>query len=381
MRKIYFFVLTLVLFTACKSPTKLYEQGNYNDAFEAALKKLQKDPYDAEYRDVLKRSYHDAIADHEDRIRTLSNATSDTRYEQIYQHYDALQGLYEKIRRYPILTQYVKPIDYSSSVQTYKDKSADAHLEKAEKWMAENDKRSYREAYREYAKALRYRYDDFDIKKKMQEAYDLAVTKILLIPIDAFNSSYSYSNNSYQMRQFQDAIMRSLNNNSGNDFTRFYTEWEARGTRIEPDEVVEMRMGRMNIGQPYDSYNNRQVSKEVVVKETVYKKDSIVKEYAKVYATVTTTRRTLVSDVDIYLTTREPKGRILWSDNLRSEHKWQVDFSTYTGDERALSQSDKDQLKERDKKVPTQDEIADQLMRRLESEVSYRLRNYYSRFQ
>jgi hypothetical protein len=71
----------------------------------------------------------------------------------------------------------------------------------------------------------------------------------------------------------------------------------------------------------------------------------------------------------------------LWSDNFRSEHRWTTEFSTYTGDERALSENDKALLNKNDKKPPSEDAIADQLLQKLENDVTYRLRNYYTRYQ
>jgi hypothetical protein len=329
----------------------------------------------------MKKSYKYAVEDREDQIRILANSSNETKYDQIFQQYDQLQNLYEKIRKYPTIAQFIKPTDYSSSVETYKDKAFVAHVEKADKWMRGEDRRSYREAYYEFRKALHYKPDDFDAKKKLEDAYDAAVVKVMVVPIDAANGNYYYSNSSYQVRNFQDALIRSLNYNGSNEFVKYYTEWSTESKRIQPDEVIEMRMGRMNIGQPYDQNSTRQVSKEVVVKEKVYNKDSVVKEYAKVYANVTSTKRTLVSDVEMYVTAREPRGRILWSDNLRSEHQWKTEFATYTGDERALSESDKTLLNKKDFRTPNQDDITNDLMNKLQNDVVYRLRNYYNRYQ
>jgi hypothetical protein len=382
MRKFYSIIVSMtVLFISCKSPAKLYDKGNYNDAMDAAIKKLQKDPNDYESREVMKKSYKYAVEDREDQIRILANSSNETKYDQIFQQYDQLQNLYEKIRKYPTISQFIKPTDYSSSVETYKDKAFVAHVEKADKWMGGEDRRSYREAYYEFRKALHYKPDDFDAKKKLEDAYDAAVVKVMVVPIDAANGNYYYSNSSYQVRNFQDALIRSLNYNGSNEFVKYYTEWSTESKRIQPDEVIEMRMGRMNIGQPYDQNSTRQVSKEVVVKEKVYNKDSVVKEYAKVYANVTSTKRTLVSDVEMYVTAREPRGRILWSDNLRSEHQWKTEFATYTGDERALSESDKTLLNKKDFRTPNQDDITNDLMNKLQNDVVYRLRNYYNRYQ
>jgi hypothetical protein len=382
MRKFYSALFLTVIFFACKSPAKLYDKGNYNDAMDAAIKKLQKDPGNYESREVMKNSYKYAVEDHEDQIRILSNSSSENKYDEIFQEYTYLQGLYDKIRRYPAITQFIKPKDYSSYIETYRDKAFSTHLEKADKWMEGDDRRSYREAYYEFRKALRYKPEDFDTKKKLEDAYDAAVVNVMVVPIDAMNGNYYYSNNSsYQMRNFQDELIRNLNYNSSNEFVKYYTEWSTDSKRIQPDEVLEMRMGRMNMGQPYDQSSSKQVSKEVVVKEKVYSKDSVVKEYAKVYATITTTKRTLVSDVDMYVTAREPRGKILWSDNLRSEHQWRTEFSTYTGDERALSNSDKNLLNKKDQRTPNQEGIANDLLSKLQSDLSHKLRNYYTRYQ
>ena len=382
MRKFYsIIVLLTVLFVSCKSPAKLYDRGNYNDAMDAAIKKLQKDPYDYDSREVLKSSYKYAVSEYEDRIRILAAGSSESKNDQIYLQYDQLQNLYEKIRRYPAIVQFMKPVDYSSFVETYRNKAHEDHITRGDKWMEGEDRRSFREAYQEYRKALRYKPEDFDTKNKLEDAYDAAVVKVMLVPMDVMNNNYYYSNNSYQVRNFQDALIRNLNYNSGNEFIKYYTEWSAESKRIQPDEIVEMRMGRMNIGQPYDRNTSRQVSKEVVVKERVYSKDSVAKEYGKVYANITTTQRTLISDVDMYVTAREPKGRILWSDNLRSEHQWKTEFATYTGDERALSESDKTLLNKKDYKTPQQDDITNDLLTKLQNDVIYRLRNYYNRYQ
>jgi hypothetical protein len=142
-----------------------------------------------------------------------------------------------------------------------------------------------------------------------------------------------------------------------------------------------MNLGRIRIGQPYDERKRRQVSKEVVVKEIVYKQDSVVKQYGTVKATITSTKRTLLSEGELYLSLRDPKGRSLWSDRFNGQHRWQTEFATYTGDERALSESDKALLnRNSNANAPREEEIMEELYRQIQSDLSYRLRNYFSRF-
>src|SRR4051812_46858904 len=103
---------SVVLIASCKTASKSYKKGDYTDAIERGVKKLQKDPNDYETRELVKNSYTYTVNEHEDNIRILSNSKSDTRFEKIYMEYASLQNLYQTIRQSPAALQLVKPKDY-----------------------------------------------------------------------------------------------------------------------------------------------------------------------------------------------------------------------------------------------------------------------------
>ncbi len=380
MKRLYLFpVFAAVLFASCKSASKSYERGNFSEAIALSLKKLQKNPDDYDSRTVLKKAYTYGVSQYEDQIRILLNSNSDTKYDQAYRQYMELQNLYTTIRQYPTAAQYVKPADYSNLVETYSDKAANAHLEKAVGWLQENDRLAYRKAYQEFANALRYKPNDINIQKQAQASYEAALVKVLVVPMNASGSNY-YTDGSSQTRSYQDGLVRSFNYTNRNNFIQFYTSWDTQNNKVAPDEILEMRMGRIYFGQPSDQQTSKQTSKDVVVKETVYSKDSVAKEYAKLVANVTTTHRTIVSNADMYVTARDTKGKTLWTDDIAGEHQWQADYATYTGDERALSDADKKLI---NKKInaPQQEEIVNALLKQIENNLSARLSNYYSNYK
>jgi hypothetical protein len=378
MTKFYLLLLAASSFlVSCKTATKAYNKGDYADAIALGVKKLQKDPSDAETIDLIKSAYSFAVNQREGNIRTLSGSNNENRYESILQEYNVLQNLYNTIQQSPAAVRAVNPTNYSEYVQTYRDKTADVHLANAEKWMDEGTKQAFRNAYNEYRSALRYR-DNMVIRTKRDDAYNAALTKVLVVPIQNYGG-YSY-NSSYQLQQFQNDVMRTLSYNMSNDFVKFFSERDLQNKDLEPDQILEMNLGRIRIGQPIDQNTQREVTKEVVVKEVVYKADSVVKQYGKVKAVITTTKRTLLSEGDLYLSFRDPKGKSLWSDRFTGQHRWQTEFSTYTGDERALSESDKSLLnKSPNVNAPREDEIMAELYRQIQNDLSYRLRNYFSR--
>ncbi|HUQ96537.1 MAG TPA: hypothetical protein VM010_02660, partial [Chitinophagaceae bacterium] len=267
----------------------------------------------------------------------------------------------------------------ASYITTYGDKSAEAHVQKALSLLEQDDadKSAFREAYYELRTALNFKPNDADILQKMRNAKEAATVNILLLPMEA-GRPYA-ANTSYGFRNFESDLVRAIRNGVTNEFLNFMTSWDSRSSQTEPDEVVELRLGQFNIGRPYDESKTRVVTKEVVVKETVYSKDSIIKEYAKVEARITTTKRLLVSNTTMYIDIHNPERRMLWSDNVEAEHRWATEFATYTGDERALSESDKAALKGQQQRPPREDAIVEQLLRQLAANTTQRLRSFYNR--
>lgn len=378
MTKFYLILLALLIFAGCKTASKAYNKGDYADAIELGVKRLQKDPSDAETRDLVKNAYSFAVNQSESNIRSLSGNANENRYEAILKEYNRLQDLYQTIQESPVAASVIKPTNYSEYVQTYRQKVAETHLANAERWMAEGTKRAFREAYNEYSYALRFQNNP-EIKRKWEEAYNAAITKILVVPIQNYGS-YNYHSN-IQLQNFQNDVMRTLAYNMNDNFVRFYNEWDLRNKNLEPDQVLEMNLGRIRIGQPFDERNQREVTKEVVVKETVFKADSVVKQYATVRARITNTRRTLVSEGDLYITIRDIQGRVIWNDRFTGQHRWQSEFVSYTGDERALSENDRSLVnRNNNQNVPSENEIMNELYRQIQLDLSSRLRGYFARF-
>jgi hypothetical protein len=200
----------------------------------------------------------------------------------------------------------------------------------------------------------------------------------------SYNNGYGgYYNNSYEIKNFQEELIRNLRYQGNNEFVQFFTDWDARSKNIQPDEIVELRLGRMDMGRSYDETSSRDVSARVVVRQIVYKPDSVVNEYKDVYARVNITRRIYISDADLNITARDAKGNYLWSDVVRGEHRFSTEFASYTGDERALSAGDKALINNSNSNAYSQvrrEDIFKEVLRQLQSEACNRFRNYYSRY-
>jgi hypothetical protein len=383
-------LITLIILASCKSASKLYEKGNYDEAVTVAAKRLQKDPNDSKLQDIIQNAYRYAVNDHEGRIRSISETSGDSKWERLYNEYADLQTLYNAIYKSPSVYELVRPIDYSSYLVTYGEKAADVHYQLGVDLMDHAiDKKDFRSAYREFQSASRFKPSDAEINKMLHDSYEAALTRVVVMPVDDYDRSYgsygpyssypAYNNNNNSSFD-ENNLVQKLQYNASNEFVKFYSSWDANRSNVIPDEVMEMHFSRMNFGGLHDQATSRDVYKDVIVKETVYKPDSIVREYAKVKARITTTRRSMLSEGILSVNIRDNNGGWLWNDNIRNDFNWNVEFSSYTGDERALSESDKQLLNRQQQNAPDQYEVVRCIKENIYNDFLNRVRNYYSRF-
>ena len=110
---------------SCKTANKLYNKGNYDEAIALASKKLQKNPDDTELQSLIVAAYRNAVSTHESNIRTHANSNNEMKWEWMYNEYAALQNLYSITRGNISVAKVVNPVDYSSYLETYREKAAD----------------------------------------------------------------------------------------------------------------------------------------------------------------------------------------------------------------------------------------------------------------
>lgn len=384
--KIY--ILISLMFSAtlfsCKTVSKLYDKGNYDEAVELAAKKLQKDPNDVKLISMIQDAYQYALTGHENKIRRNNESTNELKWEWLYNEYTALQKMYNAINKVPEINNIIQPTDYSSYIATYSDKAAEVRYSRGLSLMNGYNKKNFQDAYNEFKTALKFRPNDRDAIVKMDEAYQNAVTNIIILPLQQpWNYNYStYNNNNinYGTQNFENELLHNLQFYGRNNFVKFYNDWDARRDNIRVDEVLDTRLNTMDIGRYVDNRSTRKVSKEVVIREIVYKPDSIVKVYGTVTAEITTTKRQMISQGNMQVSLRDADGRWLWNDNFWSTNRWETEFATYTGDERALSDTDRQLINRRTQLPPPENEISRNLINDLQNKALTRIKEYFNRY-
>lgn len=383
--KLYTLILAAssLLIVSCKTAKKLYEKGDYTEAVELAAKKLQKDPNDPKLLDIITNAYSYAVNDHENNIRTYAEGNNELKWERMYNEYADLQRMYDAIYKVPAVFNLIHPTDYASYVATYAQKAGETRFQRGMNYMQlgmesyTNNKQYFRNAYREFQAAGRFLPGDIEVEQKKNEAYDYGVTNVVILPIQQ-TGGFVYSSYTVGGNNLDDQLLRNLQFNSGNEFVKYYSAWDARAKNIRVDEEVGLEFADVDLGNYRDTRSVRKVTREIVIKETTYKPDSVVKEYAKVSATITTVNRAINSSATLRIMVRDADGRMNWNDFVSSYYNWNTQFSSYTGDIRALDTGDKQLVEKRREFEPTDTEIMRQLVEQIGNDAQYKLRNYLS---
>jgi hypothetical protein len=180
--------------------------------------------------------------------------------------------------------------------------------------------------------------------------------------------------------QFRDYLVRNLQQRNINQFVQFYDERVVRNENLRPDEYIELRFFDFVVGQTYVDRIQRDVSKEIVVGTT---KDSTGKEfniYKTVKATLFITKKTVVSKGLLdYRITNTGNGQLLRTDRIPGSYTWLNQFGTFKGDERALSDEDKQLMGGYDMPPPPPTDLFMEFTRPIYDQLARDLQSFYNR--
>ena len=380
-RKLYTLLsaLTLLGFFSCKTAQKMYQKGAYDEAVQLAAKKLQKDPGNPEQLTLLQNAYAYAVSDHENRIRSHAAGTNELKWEWIYNEYASLQRLYEAIFRVPGVFGIVNPADYSVQMADHAALAGQVRVERGIAFMQRYDKQSYRNAYREFQSALRFLPGDSETMLHMNQAFEYAATNVVIMPVVS-SGGLMHITYSASPAGLDDRLIRSLRQNSGNEFLRFFTAPEAVARNIRTDLAVNLQPLRADIGRFTEYRNQRKVSKEIVIREKQIRPDSVVREYGRVHAIIHSTRQTLTSEMIMQVHITDLNGFPVWREDMVVNHAWSTEFHSFTGDIRALSESDSQLVERRREYPPSESSILEYLVNKMSQDAAWKLRTQFSRY-
>jgi hypothetical protein len=364
-------IAALLMLASCNN--KLKRNASADDKVLYAVKQLKKNPNDAEARALLQPAYEEALRLHTTRISSLRNSRDLSRWDNISAQYQALQKLYDAISSSGAASRLVNAQDFTADMATVRDDAAEAYYNYGNTLLQYNDREQAKKAYYAFQKAGQYVDNYKDTRELMQTAYNNTIIDVVINPIR--DNTYSYANWGYGYGQSPDYLSQSLVRDLGGSYNtqtpaHFYTERDARIHNILPQWVVEISLKEMNIPRPAESQYSRTVTKTVKVIE----RNGAVR-YDTVSATLNITRRQITArgEMECRITDLADRRNISWN-SYDGSANWETEFGTYTGDARALGNSEWAIINNKNTQ-PQREEILEEIYRKIYPQLKNRIEN------
>lgn len=372
-------ILQLLLFglvlTAC-SPTKQIEKRYTPDdklVFDL-IERLKKNPNDAEAAKQLPEAYEQAAEVRKNiNSNTFNNMNEGDRWIEISKQLLVAQQLYSEIKGNPVISKIIpNPWDPTIKIQEAKQKAAEEYYNQGQQYLTYNNRPYARKAYDMFVKANSAYPNYKDVREMMEQSKLLATIKVVVNQVNYDNYGWNYwgFNNDY----LQYKITRDLNNSSYRD-VKFYSEDEARRLNIRPDRIVNLTFTDLYIGQLFNDRYSIDRSKQIEVGQTKTNPPQPI--YETVKATVYVTRRVLQSRASLECRIYDwASNRNILFDRFPDNNTWKDESARYTGDKRALEQSDWNMINNSSNiNPPSRNELAQRLIDNCYNQLLSRIRN------
>lgn len=357
------FLLVLVLIISCKSAQKYLEEGNYEQAVYKAADDLRKDPGNQQARAILHMAYPKAVEVYDSIIRNENNVKRGKRAEELYYAYSKLQQMSSTAQA--VNADGVLQIkDYSAMVDSAAQNAAAFRYRIASNEFAKGGKDNARMAYQNFQRVQQYVPGYKDVTEKMNEAYNAAVTNIVIRTLDQRFGSYQLDGSFLRQN-----ILYNLNTTGKNKLNFFYTPEDAQAQNIRPDQFMNLTFYSLYFSPAYSSSYNYDVSKTIPASDD--------KPAETVNATVYVTSNTVNSSATMdCLITNAFDNRIIYSKQYPATYTWQNNTARFKGDRRALSSADLVLINGRDSK-PDLQAIYQQLTQQMLNSFNFNMEALY----
>jgi tetratricopeptide (TPR) repeat protein len=376
-RNFYFVILLiLVVFSGCTSGKKAFEKGDYYQSTLQAVERLRKNPDHKKSRAVLEKSYPLAIQYYTDRINNLRQTNNPFKNGEIVDNYQAMNRLYEEIQRCPGALKVIpSPRKFYDEALTYSRLAAEEHYKAGIDQLKSGTREDAKNAYYNFKKANEYSPGYKDVLKMIDQAYDLAILKVLVDQIPVPTVQFQLS-----VEFFQDKVEEFLSNYRENEFIRFYAA--NNSNKIKPDQVMVVRFDGFTVGNTNNYQNSKELKKDSVVVGKVKMDDGTQKDViGSVKATYTEFGREIISEgmVSMRIVDAE-SNQVMLNEKFPGKYVWRVNWASFNGDERALTREQMDRTKVKPMNPPPPQDLFVEFCKPIYDQLTYKVRSYYSRF-
>ena len=375
MKKTIFLYLILgTLLVSCGSKKGYLDRNNADKSLQDAVKRLNKNPDDEKALEAVPELYTLIQKKHLDQIAAYKMSSQANKWENIVSEYEMLQSAYNGIMNSPAAFKKVNPESYAVNLVEARDSGAANYYGVAESYFSRPGRDNAKFAYNNYKKVGNFVKGYKDINEKMQQCYEKAIVNVVINPVqdNSFfvNNGWGNYGMNYSNEFFQQKLVAELGNNNMYP-ARYYNQWDARRMNVNPDWTVNFILKNIIVPNPQSTYFSRPVSKQLQIGTDTAGRPV----YNTVTATMNIVKTSYISRMNMEVSVTENITRkVLSYRNFNEEFKNEQESATFSGDRRALSDSDWELINRSGYGAPKKDEILNELYKKIYPQVVAQIR-------
>lgn len=376
MKQLLPFIILILSLAACRG-SKHSTKSDEKD-LSTLIKRLNKKGGDEKVIADLKDVYNNAYYKSAQRLENYRFDPAHQKWDKIVPELEGLQRMYETISQSAYALRMVNPINFYPQLIATKDSAAVDNYEYGKQQLEQNNREDSKEAYYAFQNTIRFVPNYKDAKQLMREAYERSIVNVLVntIQYDDFGMGNNWGWNQYSNRDrmTHSNILRDLGGQSASAIpARFYDEYALRRENRAPDLVVDLVWKSVRFDYPRDRTRSYNRSKQIQTGKDTANKPI----YQTITATVHVTTRELTASADMNLIVTDAINRtqLMW-DRLPSEYRYTLEFAEYSGDRRALDDSDWAMInRSRNQPMPSKEDAMGEMMQKIYHDLVNRIRN------
>jgi len=381
MKRLKYFIgilTTILLLGGCMTSKKMLQRGDYHTATMEAIRQLRSSPDSKKHQDVLLQAYPLLK---ENSLRKIGNAmelNAPGKFGIAADEYMALNAIADAIYTCPKALQLIpQPAQYNRELSEILPKAAEEAYNIGESRLRINTIQSARDAYRHFMKANQY-VDGFrDVNAKMAEALEMAVFKVI-VQKPVIPQAYQLSSDF-----FYNNLMAQMSQTTGAGFVRFYTEEEARRERLtQPDHYLSLDFNEFSVGNMSENKSTVELKRDSVITGTTTVNGRSQNVYGTVKADFTTNKREVTAQGTLSVKIiNTANNRIEEHRNFPGKFVWVNEWASFNGDERALTDRQKQMTKTEPLMPPPQQDLFIEFTKPIFDQTVRFVTGYYTKFK
>ncbi|MEA5257272.1 hypothetical protein VB264_05695 [Arcicella aquatica] len=381
LKKLFIFTLLAYCTWNCSSGKKALEQGNYDEAVETAINRLQKSPTNTKAQQVLKQAFPAALNFHLTKIEDWKHSQENFRWERVVAEYQQIHHLADDLVACQACLKVAgTPKRFYDALQTAKILAADERFAEAQSALsqANNNRNAAKDAFNNFSVVQELVPTYPNIKAKLDESYELASIDVVVEQVSVNSPTYALSN-----EYFQGKINEFLRTNPKlNQFVRFHAPEEAELNKLKPDQIIHLQFDDFIVGQTYVETNTNTVTSKDSVKvgETTVNGKKIA-VYNKVTAKLTQSRKAITSKgiLDFQVIDFKTKQKV-YQDKIAGEFVWVNEWANFNGDERALTKQQLSLTRNKELLPPPPQQLFTEFTKPIYDQITRKIKKYYENY-